>query len=80
MTVRIEYGGDRPSTQQILSSLNSQYPDRIFTEGPAGTIVESERPDAQRRPLADLLRRQEEVGVQGLKLGYGAVEAATSSY
>ena len=80
MSIRIEYAaGSRSSTRQILDKLNEQYPDKIFTAGPADTIVESYREETlmgpQNREI--LLNDEEEMReLRAAKLGYGAAEAA----
>ena len=80
MSVRIEYTpGNKPTTRQILDSLNAQHPDKVFTAGPGNVIVESYRESAS--PLSRAEALQEQVDLRALreaKVGYGATEAVSA--
>lgn len=60
----IRYKGDKPPTNsQILSILHEQYPDKTFSIGDGGTIVESYRFQPElKKPV---IRREEVVARTG---------------
>ncbi len=78
MSVRIEYtDGNKPSTRQILDSLNAQHPDKVFTAGPGNVIVESYRDGVAPQSYAERLQEQNDLReLREAKLGFGAAEAS----
>ena len=78
MSVRIEYTpGNKPTTRQILDSLNAQHPDKVFTAGPGNVIVESYREPTAELSRAEALQEQADLrAIREAQVGYGATEAA----
>ena len=77
MSVRIEYTpGNKPTTREILDSLNAQHPDKVFTVGPGNVIVESYREPTAELSRAEALQEQADLrAIREAKVGYGATEA-----